>query len=123
MDRDHPKSFWTEWGLVTSGLLLALALLALGMTSLSRARELRCYSLTPPSSPTPQSVTSSQTLVCMAHRCRVVFRWTPERSLACFFSPSAADARALPGGAGLTGGGVTARALQRSSGPRAYRTA
>jgi len=59
MDGDQPKSAWTEWGLVASGLLLVLALLALGMTSLSRARELRCYALTPPSSPTPLSMLSN----------------------------------------------------------------
>ncbi len=116
MDGYHPKTSRTEWGLAVSGLLLVLALVALGFGGLSRARELLCYSLTRPLSQTAQSMVSGQALACMEHRCRVVFKLTSQHGLACFFSPQAAGARSQ-----ATGGAATRRALQRSSGRRGYR--
>lgn len=116
MDGYHPKTSRTEWGLAVSGVLLVLALVALGFVGLSRARELRCYSLTRPLSQTAQSMVSGQAFACVEHRCRVVFKLTLQHGLACFFSPQAAGARSQ-----ATGGAATRRALQRSSGRRGYR--
>ncbi len=116
MDGYHPKTSRTEWGLAASGVLLVLALVTLGCVGLSRARELRCYSLTRPLSQTAQGMVSGQAFACMEHRCRVVFKLTARHSFACFFSPQAAGARSE-----ATGGAATRRALQRSSGRRGYR--
>lgn len=90
MDGYPPKISRTEWGLAVSGVLLVLALAALGGGGLSRTRELRCYSLTLPLSQTAQSMVSGQAFACMEHRCRVVFKLTSQHGLACFFSPQAA---------------------------------
>ena len=122
MDSHHPKTSWTELGLAVSGLLLALALVTLWFMGFSRARELRCYSLGPQLSQTAQSMMSGQAFACMAHRCRMVLKLTPQRGLACFFSPQTRGAPPLPKETRLTDGAATRRASQRSSGPKAYRT-
>jgi hypothetical protein len=116
VDGYPPKTSRTEWGLALSGLLLVLALLALGCVGVSRVRELRCYALTLPLSQTAQSMVSGQAFACLEYRCRVVLKLTSQRGLACFFSPPAARARSQ-----ATGGAATRRALQRSSGRRGYR--
>ncbi len=85
VDGYHPKTSRNEWGLAVSGLLLVLALVALGGVGVSRARELRCYSLDPPLSQTAQSMMAGQSFVCLERRCRVVFKLMPQRGLACFF--------------------------------------
>lgn len=89
MDGYHPGASRIEWGLAVSGLLLVLALVALGCVGVSQARELRCYSLTLPLSQTAQSMVSGPAFACMEHRCRVVFKLTSQRGLACFFSSQA----------------------------------
>ncbi len=122
MDGYRPKSSWVEWGVAVGGLFLVLAILMLGLVGLSRARELRCYSLSPRLSQTTQSMMSSPAFACMDHRCWMVLKLTPQRGLACFFSPQSLGSQPWPRETRLTDGAVTRRASQRSSGPRAYRT-